>query len=339
MVDRIKFILKDYNPKEDKLLWKEDNKLEVPYKSFFTSKLYNPNSNKKKFPLKLLLTANEKTEKFNLSISGNVRKWYFNSNSRKDLNFKEYEECIKLIASELGIDFEILLAQGKLTELELGITVLLKSELRNINDCFVKYRNSERKVYKSTLYFLYRNSEKKVCNESTLYFHFGNYKIVLYDKFLEMNDNKILTKKKEKIYDKFHFFRFEINVDKVSGTILKGKLDTLGKVLENWNTIPLLIEKYINDIIFVDIISKEKNIEINTYPDLMKYFTFIGIKKYGITESIGLFESVKSSNKSKMMKGFLDIFRSNITEETNAKVKLLIEVKKKLSRLYNKSNI
>lgn len=323
MVDRIKFIIKDYNPKEEKLLWKEENKLEVPYKSFFISKLYNPNSNKKKFPLKLLLTANEKTEKFNLSISGNLRKWYFNSNSRKDLNFKEYEECIKLIASELGVDFETLLVQGKLTELELGITVLLKSELRNINNCFVKYRNSERQVF----------------NKTTLYFHFGNYKMVLYDKFLEMNNNKIQTKEKVKIYNKFHLFRFEINIDKVSGTILKGKLDTLGKVLENWNTIPLLIEKYINDIIFVDVISKEKNIEINSYPDLMKYFTFIGIKEYGITESIGLFESVKSSNKSKMMKGFLDIFRNNITEETNAKVKLLIEVKKKLSRLYNKSNI
>lgn len=323
MVDRIKCILKDYNPKGEKLSWKEENKLEVPYKSFFISKLYNPTSNKKKFPLKLLLTANEKTEKFNLSISGNLRKWYFNSNSRKDLNFKEYEECIKLIASELGVDFETLLAEGKLTELELGITVLLKSELRNINNCFVKYRNSEREVF----------------NENTLYFHFGNYKMVLYDKFLEMNNNKIQTKEKVEIYNKFHLFRFEINIDKVSGTILKGKLDTLGKVLENWNTIPLLIEKYINDIIFVDVISKEKNIEINTYPDLMKYFTFIGIKEYGVTESIGLFESVKSSNKSKMMKGFLDIFRNNITEETNAKVKLLIEVKKKLSRLYNKSNI
>ena len=196
--------------------------------------------------------------------------------------------------------------------------------MRYINDCFVKYRNAEREVFE----------------ETTLYFHFENYKLVFYEKFLEMNKNQIWTEKEKRIFDKFHLLRFEISANKVSGTMFNGKFDTLEKIRDNWNLLPLVIEKYINEIDFVDVISKEKELEINTYSDLTKFFTFLGIKKYGVTKSIGLFnESIKSSNKSRMLKGFLDIYRSNITDESNPKAKLMLELKKKLDRLYNKSNI
>lgn len=324
MIDSIKIMLNDYNPKEDTISWKEYKKEKFPNKVLYKGLLFNSKFDKRKFPLRLLLTTNEKTEKFSLSIIGSIRKWYYQKNSRIDLKPDEFIDCIRLMSDELSLDFETFLINGKITELEVGITLLLKSEMRDINDCFVKYRNAEREVFE----------------ETTLYFHFENYKLVFYDKFLEINKNKILTEKEKRVFDKFHFLRFEVSAEKVSGTMFKGKFDTLEKIRDNWNLLPSVIEKYINDIVFVDMISKEKELEINSYSDLTKYFTFLGIKKYGVTKSIDLFDkTIQSSNKSKMLKGFLDMYRSNITDESDPKAKLLIEVKKKLDRLYNKSNI
>src|SRR5690606_10170527 len=140
MIDSIKIMLNDYNPKEDTISWKEYKKEEFSNKILYKGLLYNSKFDKKKFPLRLLLTTNEKTEKFSLSIIGSIRKWYYQKNSRIDLKPDEFIDCIRLMSDELSLDFETFLINGKITELEVGITLLLKSEMRDINDCFVKYR-------------------------------------------------------------------------------------------------------------------------------------------------------------------------------------------------------
>lgn len=324
MVDNFKTMIPDYNPKDGSSLWNEKENEELPpYKTEYTRRFYNKNLKKRKYPLKLLLTANEKTEKMSLSISGSIKKWYFQENSRRDLNADEFVDCMKLLAEELSIDYETLL-NGKVTKLEVGLTVTLKPDMRNITDCFVKYRNAKRIIRE----------------ETSLYFEFENYKLVFYDKFLEMQKNKIWTENHKKVFDRFHFLRFEIRVKKVSGTNFKGNFDTIEKLINNWDKLPLIIENNIKAINFVDLISKEENMEINNYSDFVNHFTFLGIKDYGIQESINLFDKeIESSNKTKMLNKFLDIYRSNITNESDPKAKLLLEVRKKLSRLYNKSNI
>lgn len=323
MLDKIKIILKNYSPSE-RIKWK-DKVVEncPPEKYFYTGKIYNNQFPRKRFSLKLLLTADEKNDVFSLSINGSIRKWYYQKNSRKDLNFEEFIDCIELIAKELNTDVKNLL-NGKITQLEVGLTLLLKSEMRDINDCFVKYRNAEREVVE----------------ETSLYFHFTNYNLIFYDKFIEMNKNKIWSDIEKNVFKKFYFLRFEINAKKVSGTTFKNKFDTIDKIRDNWNTIPPVIEKYINDVVFVDVISKDKKTEINDYTDFVNYLTFLGIKKYGVIESVNLFDkSINTNNKKKKLEEFINIYRGNITNEFDFKGKLLVELKKKLSRLYNKSNI
>ncbi|NDP27068.1 MAG: hypothetical protein GZ087_06545 [Flavobacterium sp.] len=322
MLDKIKIILKNYTPSED-IRWKpKEVKNCPPTKYFYIAKIYNSNFSKKKFSLKLLLTADEKNDIFSLSINGSIRKWYYQKNSRKDLNFKEFIDCIELIAKELNTDVKTVLS-GKVTQLEVGLTLLLKSEMREINDCLVKYRNAEREVFE----------------ETTLYFKFVNYKLIFYDKFLEMNKNTIWSDIEENVFKKFYFLRFEINAKKVSGMTFKNKFDTIEKIRNNWNMLPSVIEKYINDIVFVDVISEDKKIEINDYSDFVNYLTFLGIKKYGVLESINLFgKSLNINNKSKKLEEFINTYRTNVTNEFDFKAKLLVELRKKLDRLYNKSN-
>ena len=155
-----------------------------------------------------------------------------------------------------------------------------------------------------------------------------------------MNKNKIWSDIDNNVFKKFYFLRFEINAKKVSGTTFKNKFDSIEKIRDNWNMLPPVIEKYINDVVFVDVISKEKKTEINDYSDFVNYLTFLGIKKYGVIESVNLFDkSVNTNNKKKKLEEFINIYRSNVTNEIDLKGKLLVELKKKLGRLYNKSNI
>jgi len=321
MVDNLKFILKNYSPKEGKFNWSIYNKLDIQNKIFHKSLLYN--GDKKKYPLRLLLTSDEEKDEFSLSVTGSIRKWYFQENSRRDLSLDEFLDCTRLLAKELGIDHQTLL-RSKITQLEIGITVTLKSDMRDIIHCFLKHRNAEREIYKKT----------------TLYFYFENYKLVFYDKYLEMKDNRLNTYAEKRVYEKFYLMRFEISINKMSGTVFKGKFDTFERIIDNFEKIPFILEKQINDIVYVDVISEEKKPEIESYSDFINHFIFLGVKDFGIKESIDLFDKkVKSSNKSKMLNKFLGIYRSNITDNSDPKAKLLFELRKKLNRLYNKSNI
>lgn len=196
--------------------------------------------------------------------------------------------------------------------------------MKSIIHCFQKYRNGRREIYKRT----------------TLYFLFTNYKLVFYDKFLEIKKNKIWSQKDNLFFKKLYLLRFEISINKLSGTKFKNKFNTIDKIIKNWKLIPQVIYETLNSIVFVDIISKEKEPEINNYVDLINFISFIGLKNFGIEKSIRLFDDkIISSNKSKMLNKFLDIYRSNIINKPDLKTEFLLIIKKKLDSLYNKSNI
>jgi DNA-binding Lrp family transcriptional regulator len=322
MIDKVKIHLNGYSP-NDNITWKETTVEDCPDKFFYNAKLYNSAFPKKKFSLKLLLTADEENDTFDLRINGSIRKWYYQKNSRKDLNYEEFIDCIRLLAKELGTTKKRILA-GKVNKVEIGVTLLLKAKMRGINDCFVKYRNAEREVFE----------------ETTLYFKFANYKLVFYDKFLEINKNTIWSDVQKKVFETFYFLRFEINAKKVSGTTFKDKFDTVERIKENWNQLPGVIEKYITKVVFVDVISKERIIDINDYTSFIKHLTYLGIKEYGIIESLNLLDkSLSTNNKKKKIDQFIDIYRANVTDDIDLKAILLVELRKKLDRLYNKSKI
>lgn len=325
MIDNIKIHIPVYNLKKGTFDWKEpkNNDGFIYNKKFLVAKLYNPKTPKKAYTLKVLLTLNIKTDVFSLSISGSLRKWYFQENSRSDLNLDQYIECIELIAKGIKIDVDDL-KKMIVTKLEIGVTLLLKSNMRSIIECFVKLRNAERVVFE----------------ETTLYFKFKNYGIVLYDKYLEMNKNIIWTNIEKNVYKKFYFLRFEINAKKISGTTLKGKFDTLGRIQDNWNELSQTIEKHMTAIVFVDTISEEKIIEINNVPILKKQLMFKAMKDMGIVKFSALFDkSIKTNNKNKDYKELINIYRSFITNDIDLKGILLVELRKKLNRLYNKGNV
>jgi hypothetical protein len=323
MIDKIKiqdtnyspdFILNNYKWKEVKI---DDDINKIGLQTNLTNK-------SRMFSLRMLLTENLKTGTYTLSIDGSIRKWYFDKNSRKDLSYKEYNECIEILGEKLGLKKEEVWKKFKITQLEIGATLLLKSFTNDILDCFVKYRNAER--------------DDKY--ESTIYFKFKNYDLVIYDKFLEMHQGKIWTKNELNIFNKFLFFRIEISVTKVSGSTFKKKYDTLELLKCNWKELPTLLHDYLDKIEFVDLISDEKKTETVTRIDFLNKLYFLGMKSIGIHETIMDFNKLAiPNNKSKYFKDLMNIYKSNITSERNYKAEILHALKTKTNRLYNKSNI
>ncbi|AOW10355.1 hypothetical protein [Flavobacterium gilvum] len=318
------------------MCWKDVSDDDVPNKILKKTTLFNDfTDNKKKFGLKLLLSENIITGLYSLSITGSIRKWYFKENSRSDLTYDEFIDCIEKIEYKLGLKKGKIWKLFEITQLEIGITLLLKSYFHNVINCFVRYRNS------------IRDNQY----ESTVYFKFQNYEILFYDKFLEMYDLKVdekktWTKNQQNVFNKFHFLRFEISATTVSGTKFKDKYDTLELLRDNWNSLPTMLEKYLNDITFVDVISKEKNNKKNTHTGLLNYTDFINrlifdeIENKGLLNTINLFDKlVHPNNKSKNFKDLLNRYKSNITNEIDLIGELKKELRKKLDRLYNNSKI
>lgn len=329
MVDNIKIMDQDFNP--DYILknykWKEidfneEENIESEFINGFQANLTNKS---RRFSLRMLLTENSKTETYTLSINGSIRKWYFDKNSRKDLNYFEFVNCIEILGSKLGLKKGEIWKKFKVTQLEIGITLLLKSFNNNILNCFVKYRNAKR-------------DDK---HKTSVYFKFINFDLLLYDKLLEMKKNKKLTDIDKNIINKFLLLRFEIDIKKISGSPFKGKYDKLNLLKSNWNKFPNELNNYLDRIKFVDTISKEKVIEEKiSYNDFLKWNLFSRMKSGGLYQTITDFNNmVLPNNKSKNFNDLIDIYKSNIISEKDYKAIILYELKKKTDRLYNKGNI
>ena len=329
MVDNIKIMDQDFNP--DYILknykWKEidfdeEENIESKFINGFQANLTNKS---RKFSLRMLLTENLKTETYTLSINGSIRKWYFDKNSRKDLNYFEFVNCIEILGSKLGLKKGEIWKKFKVTQLEIGITLLLKSFNNDILNCFVKYRNAKR-------------DDKYV---TTIYFKFNNYHLKIYDKLLEMKKRSGLTKSDNNIINKFLLLRFEIGIEKISGSPFAKKYDNLFLLKSYWNILPNELHNYLDNIKFVDTISKKKVIEEKiSYNDFLKWNVFTKMKFGGLYQTITDFNNmVLPNNKSKNFNDLMNIYKSNIISEKDYKAIILYELKKKTDRLYNKGNI
>lgn len=330
MIDRVKIMISDYSPIEDnpkiKWDWLDKTIPTNPNKTFQKAKIFNSKFKRKSHSLKLLLTADEMKDEFSLSISGSLRKWYYQDNSRKDLNYSEFNDCISLLARELGM-WESQLWNGKVTKLEVGVTLMVSEKFKNIADCFVRYRNSEREEVKTTVYL-----------------HFKNYKLVIYDKYAEMNKRKNLDKYPyNKVNELFYFPRLELVLNKVSGVeFFKKKASTLREIEENWDGILSKFPDYFKKINFVNVLSKENGLrEISSYSDFKKFLIYESINNFGLAECLECLNhtGILSSNKTFAINDLMEIYKSFKVKDDELKVEFFNLLEKKINRLYNKSNI
>jgi len=317
MIDKIKLTNRNFNPEFllDNYKWKNVEIGNDPLKKGLQSNLINKS---KKFSLRMLLTENLNTNIYSLSIDGSIRKWYFNANSRKDLKSIEFEDCVKLLGKKLGLKKGEVWKIFKITNLEIGVTLLLNSDFHEVMNCFVKLRNAK------------RNNEY----ESSIYFKFNNYEILIYDKFLEMNKGQIWTNTENNVFNKFHFFRFEISIKKISGTTFKEDYSTLESLKHNWIKLPVILETNLNKIEFVDLLSKEKEIKLNSLSEYNNYIKYLGMKSIGIIKTIEGFKQIGiKNNKSKYFKDLINNYRSHISSDRDYKAELMFELSKKTNRL------
>jgi hypothetical protein len=335
MIDKIKLMAENFNPEfiKENFRWREIEIDDEEFKELDikSNKYLQTNITKKSrmFSLRMLLSENLKTGNYSLSINGSIRKWYFNKNSRKDLNYYEFVDCIEILSNKLGLKKDEIWRLFKVTQLEIGVTLLLKSFNNDILDCFVKYRNAKR-------------GDKNV---TTIYFEFINYDLVIYDKYLEILGKKELTDLDKNIISKYLMLRFEIDINKVSIPNFKMKYHKLTSLKSNWNNLPNELYKYLNAIKFVDTISKKEVINKNNRPKIsnnifLRWVVYSHMKTNGIHKTIIDFnEMVLPNNKSKYFVDLMNIYKSNIISEKDYKAIILYELKKKTDRLYNKGNI
>lgn len=317
MIDKIKirtenidseFLLNNYK-------WKNVEIGNDPLKKGLQSNLINKS---KKFSLRMLLTENLNTNTYSLSIDGSIRKWYFNANSRKDLKSIEFKDCIKLLGKKLGLKKGEVWKIFKITNLEIGVTLLLNSDFHEVMNCFVKLRNAK------------RNNNY----ESSIYFKFSNYEILIYDKFLEMNKGQTLTNTENNVFNKFHFFRFEISIKKMSGTTFKENYNTLELLKSNWLKLPVVLEKNLDKIVFVDLLSKEKEVKFDTLLEYNNYIKYLGMRSIGIIKTIEDFRKIKmKNNRNKYFNDLINNYRSHISSDRDYKGELMFELSKKTNRL------
>lgn len=337
-MDRIKVKITDFVLLHDYInLWGNYKKSKFPNRHIWSREIVNDKANvKRRFRLTLMLYYDDVKEKLSISFNGSIRKWYFGENTRKDLNHSEFLNCIKLLSAKIGIR-EVDLWNARVTQLESGVTLLLKSDFKEINRCFIKYRSLERREDRNTLYFDGKKSPD--CEKS-------KYGIKLYEKYLEINKNDERFEenpRKLNVHKKFLFFRMEIIVDKVSANAFyKKKANTLNKIRLNWNVINEKQIKYFESMHFVDMISKNKFINVETLGirNSKRYIQFQKINRNGFFEELEKFElENRGTNSTKKLKVYLKNYEYFLEQKINYRSIVLSELKKKMERLYSKSNI
>ncbi len=330
-MDRIKIKISDFVLVNDYKLWGNYSPSKFPNRHRFSREITNGKANcRRPFRIRLMLCYDDVKDEFTIKFNGSIKKWYFGKNTRQNLTIKQYKECIRLLSDKIGIR-EVDLLNAEVTQLEVGITLLLKSYFKGIINCFVKHRHFTREVDNTSVYL--KGKKTKEGKESA-------FKYKFYDKHLEVNKNDtnfLNDLKKMNVQKKFNCFRFEIVILKVSGVpFYKKKADTLNKILENWEEINYNLIEHISTIHFVDLISDEKTIDIDKLGkrDAQKYTQFKAIKRNGFFEELEKFElNNKSTNRSTKVKLFFKNYEYFLDKKIDYRNELLLSLKKKIDSL------
>ncbi len=340
-MDRIKIKISDFTLLNDYKLWGNYRPSKYPNRHILSREITNGKANcKRPFRITLMLYYDDVKDDFTIKFNGSIRKWYFGKNTRQNLTKSQLKECIMLLTNKIGIR-EIDLLNAEVTQLEIGVTLLLKSYFKGIINCFVKHRHFTREVRETSVYL--KSKETKEGKE-------GAFKYKFYDKLLEINKNDtnfFSDAKKMNVQKKFNCFRFEIVLKKVCAVPFykenadtsdkkKEKADTLNKILENWEEINYELYKHISTIHFVDLISDEKEINIDKLGkrDAQKYLQFTAIKRNGFFEELEKFElNNTSTNRSTKVKSFFKNYEYFLDKKIDYRNELLQSLKKKIDSL------
>lgn len=188
-----------------------------------------------------------------VSISGSLRKWKTSkSNALADLTKENFDFCLKKIGLKLDIPLKTLY-KGTVTQVEIGASIKMNSKYRYILSCIDNFPKLKRETYEVDSVF-----DKNSRELETLYFRGTNFSLMFYNKLEEVfSPNEKSKKALSKLTKTIFVLRYEIKVKKVSGYILKEKLNSIEKIRENWNEIIDHWVERLNELTFIDNLSVE----------------------------------------------------------------------------------
>ena len=170
----------------------------------------------------IYLITNTKNSK--VVLEGNLKKyWYGSTNAMSDFNYESYNDCIKFIASVIGVETREIWFLN-LKRIEIGGNIKLKRKHADIIPAMKRFPRLARVTYK----------------KGTTKFVGTKKYIIAYDKLeevLKSNRFKISRKNKEKILKTNFVLRFEISFSGLHNSGLKEELNTFYSIRKNWNSI------------------------------------------------------------------------------------------------------
>lgn len=239
-----------------------------------------------------------------LIVHRNFRKEFYGEARIDDLDYKKFKEVIYRYAAKFQID-ESRMLKARVTKVEFGVTLRLKSDMEAIIPCFVSCENLPEKV-------MYGNTG--------VTFIGGNYSVSFYDKLKRILDSRAMMKnqKRRAIHEpmirKNNFWlRYEIKIEKVSGFNFgnyRDSMNTLKKILDHWNTLGDMLYKMYGNVEFVDFLSPQIEVDIKgkSYGELDKLSTFTGIKAIGEKEFFTQFIPLLNKDRQSFYRNRYKIF-------------------------------
>lgn len=216
------------------------------------------------------------------TISGSIRKWWFSKKAIcRDFNLQTFCDCIETLAVKLQVTIDDFW-YCKVTKLEIGGTIKLPRKFENLVSNMVSYPR-----LKSTNY---ANETKKFVG--------NNYNVIVYDKGKEASDTKTVDEKvMSKINEVFYIVRFEIQLKKPSGTALRGRMNSLENIKENWDFLIEYWEETFHKIEIIPIQSPKLLLEKYSRRELKNFLCVFVASKFGLDFIFNNINSFKTYRK------------------------------------------
>jgi len=293
----------------------------------FTGKLFLNNNakkleNGKSKPYLLIQIKLLENDELRIVISNSLRKWFFDKEVIGDFNKTEFEKCLNIISEKLEVPEDILFG-AKVTRVEYGANLRFREEYR----CFYACIHSHYDI-------------KKKCNwgNETIEFKGENRSVIFYDKVTEQKGKTFSAKNQKKINNVALLLRYEIKVNKISGSPEKPFMSYLHDIIENWNLIADLWYKELDKITFVNDINPKiySYLKDSKVKPIKEYLIYLGIKKLGldILEEImqdRIYAKIKKSTMDSLIQTYEE-FNSKIQEEDFEKL-FRVKVQEKVEKL------
>ncbi|MCH4821678.1 hypothetical protein ML462_00700 [Gramella lutea] len=221
-------------------------------------------------------------------LEGNLRKWkYGGKNAVNDLSYSAYCECVELISKRLGVDSKFIY-ELELNYIEIGGNIKLPSAYDRFIPCLTSYPELTIERWSA----------------SSVYFKGAKYRLIFYDKLLEMKDRRIISGKvADRLRKHLFILRFEIKINAKSGYRKKKEIRTFKSFKDNWND---LIEDWKSSFYkakICDLFSDSKRVERNELNPLetKNYHNFLFTKKVGVDRALYTFQYFSKNRKSEMV--------------------------------------